>query len=121
MSNTLRGQLLIAEDLTTSEEEGEVDDEYTAQQGPMRQAVSGQSISTLSSEGNLSEEEGNTSECSSCQPVELLSSLSNPDDCGPHRTPGIHRKRNPLPTISDMHSQTSRVNSEMGHTETTVW
>uniref|UniRef100_A0A131YVA7 Mitogen-activated protein kinase kinase kinase dlk-1 n=1 Tax=Rhipicephalus appendiculatus TaxID=34631 RepID=A0A131YVA7_RHIAP len=81
------------QDLTTSEEEGEVDDEYTAQQGPMRQAVSGQSISTLSSEGNLSEEEGNTSECSSCQPVELLSSLSNPDDCGPHRTPGIHRKR----------------------------
>lgn len=109
------------QDLTTSEEEGEVDDEYTAQQGPMRQAVSGQSISTLSSEGNLSEEEGNTSECSSCQPAELLSSLSNPDDCGPLQTQGILLKRNPLPTISDMHSQTSRVNSEMGHTETTVW
>ncbi|XP_050047098.1 mitogen-activated protein kinase kinase kinase 12-like isoform X4 [Dermacentor andersoni] len=117
------------QDLTTSEEEGEVDDEYTARQGQMRQAVSGQSISTLSSEGNLSEEEGNTSECSSCQPAELLSSLSNPDvrDCGPRRPPPgvpLRLKRNPLPTISDTYSsasQTSRVNSETGRTETTVW
>lgn len=117
------------QDLTTSEEEGEVDDEYTAHQGQMRQAVSGQSISTLSSEGNLSEEEGNTSECSSCQPAELLSSLSNPDmrDCGPRRPPPgvpLRLKRNPLPTISDTYSsasQTSRVNSETGRTETTVW
>lgn len=117
------------QDLTTSEEEGEVDDEYTARQGQMRQAVSGQSISTLSSEGNLSEEEGNTSECSSCQPAELLSSLSNPDirDCGPRRPPPgvpLRLKRNPLPTITDTYSsasQTSRVNSETGRTETTVW
>lgn len=112
------------QDLTSSEEEGEVDDEYTARQGQMRQAVSGQSISTLSSEGNLSEEEGNTSECSSCQPTELLSSLSNPDvrDCGPHRPAGVRLKRNPLPTISDSSaSQTSHVISETGRTETTVW
>ncbi|XP_037504731.2 mitogen-activated protein kinase kinase kinase 13 [Rhipicephalus sanguineus] len=107
------------QDLATSEEEGEMDDEYTAHQGQMRQALSGQSISTLSSEGNLSD--GSTSECCSWQPAELLSNLSNADGCGPHRPPGIHRKRNVLPTISDTHSQTSRVNSETGHTETTVW
>ncbi|XP_077501450.1 mitogen-activated protein kinase kinase kinase 13-like isoform X1 [Amblyomma americanum] len=118
-----------SQDLTTSEEEGEVDDEYTARQGQlskMRQAVSGQSISTLSSEGNLSEEEGNTSECSSCPPAELLSSLSNPDvrDCGrTPRRPPLRLKRNPLPTISDTYSSPSQshVNSETGHTETTVW
>ncbi|XP_023235625.1 mitogen-activated protein kinase kinase kinase 13-A-like isoform X1 [Centruroides sculpturatus] len=73
---------------TTSEEEGEVDDsdDYVLRNSirlsHVHQRCSGQSISTLSSEGILSEEEeGNTSEYGSSHhtPNDLLSSLSNPD------------------------------------------
>ncbi|XP_064465991.1 mitogen-activated protein kinase kinase kinase 12-like isoform X2 [Ornithodoros turicata] len=129
-------------DFSSTEEEGEVDDEYNAHKGrlsQMRQATSGQSISTLSSEGNLSEEEGNTSEYSSSHntPSELLSSLSNPDILGsgdgshlggsPRRhtlaTPvsasSVLRekgaleklKRNPMPTIKDIYSSPSHSHS----------
>ncbi|XP_076351101.1 uncharacterized protein LOC143247252 [Tachypleus tridentatus] len=72
-------------DESSSEEEGEVDDSddcVLKSQGLVRihKRSSRQSVSTLSSEGNLSEEE-NTSEYSSshCTTNDLLSSLSNPD------------------------------------------
>ncbi|XP_013787510.2 mitogen-activated protein kinase kinase kinase 13-like isoform X3 [Limulus polyphemus] len=67
---------------SSSEEEGEVDDsdENLRPHRKLYQGESGQSISTHSSEGNLSEEE-NTSEYSSSHntPNEFLSSHSNPD------------------------------------------
>lgn len=149
MRNATKGKVHSMEDFSTSEEEGEVDDDYSAHKGlsQMRQAVSGQSISTLSSEGNLSEEEGNTSECSSSHhtPSELLSSLSNPDilasgDSTPGATHSTSRqhglvspaasnvvlrdkvaleklKRNPMPTIKDIYSSSSHSHSSSSDSE----
>ncbi|XP_029827128.3 mitogen-activated protein kinase kinase kinase 12 isoform X2 [Ixodes scapularis] len=147
--NAAKGKIHSVEDFSTSEEEGEVDDDYSAHKGlsQMRQAVSGQSISTLSSEGNLSEEEGNTSECSSSHhtPSELLSSLSNPDILGSgdltstamhdvSRQHGLaspaasnvvlrdkvaleRLKRNPMPTINDIYSSPSHSHSSSSDSE----
>ncbi|RWS17516.1 mitogen-activated protein kinase kinase kinase 13-like protein [Dinothrombium tinctorium] len=73
--------------VSSSEEEGEIDSDECSCHPQKRQQVlgtqlrhrlSGQSISTLSSEGNLTDEEGNTSEYSSNH-NDILSSLSNPD------------------------------------------
>ena len=85
---------IMSHSSSSDEEEGAVDsDDYTSHPSPHKRIgsgrklakhmsqhrLSGQSISTLSSDGNLTdEEEGNTSEYSSNQ-NDLISSLSNPD------------------------------------------
>jgi mitogen-activated protein kinase kinase kinase 13 len=90
---------------STDEEEGAVDsDDYRRRPSShlrngfthqlQQHRLSGQSISTLSSEGNLSdEEEGNTSEYSSNH-NDIVSSLSNPD-------------------LSNVHLESSQINSSV--------